>query len=74
MGGDDPTNEGVVDDKTDSDTPKELKPNLGEYWNNSTLTTDGDQYVLIAIEAYGILHKAQTNTTICFQSWNEVNW
>ena len=30
-------------DKTDSDTPKELKSNLEEYWNNNTITTDGEK-------------------------------
>ena len=47
----DPVNAGVVEEKDDN-THKELKSILGEYWNNSTITIEGEQYVLAAQEVY----------------------
>ena len=46
----------MVVKETGGNTPKELKSNLGKYWNNGTIITDGEQYVLAVIEAYGISH------------------
>ena len=45
-----------MDEETDGDKPKEVESNLGEYWKNGTITTDGEQYVLVAIEVYGTSH------------------
>lgn len=60
VGGDDSSNIEMVDEEIDVGTPKELKikswTNLGQYWNNSTVTTVGEQYVTTAIEAYGTSH------------------
>ena len=52
VGENDPENAGVVDNNDkDSDTHKDLNFFL-EYWNYSTITTDSEQYILAAIEAY----------------------
>lgn len=49
-------NVGVGEEETDVDVPKILESTLGKYENNRTITTDIEQYVPVAIEAYGTSH------------------
>ena len=53
---DGPENSGVSTDEgeytveaTAVEVPRGLDDNLGEYWDNGTITTDNEQYILAAI-------------------------